>query len=189
MNNPGHALNVGPALTLEDLREGLAFVEMHYQRVFGLSPSPPDHLIIARNTSRIVGAIGVNVWQPDMGLRLARLYQFAPTDAPLPIDLPHTAEFGRWACDEEDVSGPLLHAAVCFALSHQKIYAWCEHTTTVNRACRRFGVVFHEVINARIDPSGIEECHRRFYQYNHTHLYMIELEQARIALETYLKHS
>lgn len=170
-----------------DLAAGLAYLEASYQKAFGLSPSPPDHLLVARRGDRVVGTFGVNCWHPDRGLRLAQLYRFDHARSPLPIDLCKTVEFGKWACDTSDVSALLVHAAICFSLSHQMTHVWCEHTESVNRSSRRFGIVFYEVLDTCLDRSKIEPYHQAFYDKNDAHLYMFELGQAKEALEAFLR--
>lgn len=186
MSPKDEALTIQSPAVAEDLSDGLAFLNAHYQKAFNVLPSPPDHLIVARYGNCIAGTIGVNFWHPGSGLRLAHLYTFDYAHAPLPVDLSRTAEFGKWACETRGVSGHLVHAAICFALSHQKTSVWCEHTAAVNRACKRFGIIFHAVTDATLNPSRIEDYHRKFYEDNDARLYMSDLAQARVALEHYL---
>ena len=186
MNDPEALTILSPAVG-RDLVEGLAFLDASYQKAFSVSPSPPDHLIAARWGERVAGTIGVNFWQPGTGLRLAHLYRFDYADAPLPIDLSKTVEFGKLACETPGISGALIHAAICFALLHGNTHVWCEHTVRVNRACRRFGIIFHEVTTAQLNSSRIEEHHRKFYENNAARLYMFDLAQARKALDEFLR--
>jgi len=171
----------------DDLVEGLAFLDQKYREVFGVSPSPPDHLLVARHGRRVAGTIGVNFSHPVIGLRLANLYQFDHARTPMPMDIDRAVDFGRLVCEMPGASGILIHEAICFSLSYGKMLVLCEHTVQVNRTCRRFGIAFHAIEGAVLDPSRIEEHHRTFYEENDVHLYMFDLAQARDALESYLK--
>ena len=183
---PIKKLDISLLVRPEDILEGLAFLESHYQRAFGVSPSSPDYLLTAREAGDIVGTIGVNFGSADRGLRLARLYIFDHAHAPLPIDFERTVEFGKWVSEVIGVSAALVHAAICFSLSEGKAYAWCEHTAALNRVCQRFGIIFHKVADAQLDRSQIEEHHRKFYENNDVQLYMFDLYQAHKALRKYL---
>lgn len=180
-------IQIHHAVNPSELAAGLAFVDHHYQKAFGVIPSPPDHLLVAQRDSHIVGTIGVNVWHEEMGLRLATVYQFDPSRSPVPIDLPHSVEFGRWACDSSGVACALLHAATCFALEHGARYVLCEHSRAVNRVCQKYGIVFYPITDAIIIREEIEEHHRPFYDSTDAHLYLFRLDKAQIALAAYLE--
>ncbi len=175
-----------PAPASEEYSEGLVFLQSQYEKAFGVIPSPPDHLLVAQQGLEIIGTIGVNVWSAETGLRLARLYRFDHEEATLPIDLPRTIEIARWACEVPGISCGLLFAASCFARKLGYRYVWCEHSLSVNRICRRFGIIFHSVPDAALNWDVIEPHHRAFYERIDSHLFMFELEQAERAMKAYL---
>jgi hypothetical protein len=170
----------------KELREGLAFVRTHYLKAFGVSPSSPDHLLVARMEARVIGTIGINVWSKQNGLRLATLYQFDPRCMMIPFDLRYTVEFARWACESSGVACALLHAATRFSLNRGARSVLCEHSPSVNRVCRKYGIVFYPIKDACLKWDAIEDHHRGFYDSTHAALYVFELEQAQAALKEYL---
>ncbi|CAN5741471.1 hypothetical protein BH11PAT2_BH11PAT2_00690 [soil metagenome] len=180
-------LRVEQAISPEELAAGLAFVNEQYNKAFGVIPSAPDHLLVAYHASRIVGTIGINVWNEETGLRLAKLYSFDHVNFTIPIDLPRSVEFARWACESSGVACTLLHAATCFALKLNKRYVWCEHSLAVNRICRKYGIVFHPITDATLNINAIEKYHQAFYDSTDARLFLFSLEQARPALAAYVE--
>lgn len=187
MNTRHNSLQIRYASNSRELRNGLAFVSKHYEKAFGVVPSPPDHLLVAYRGESVVGTIGINVWHEEKGLRLASLYQFEYTAIDFPIDLPRTVEFARWACESSGVACALLHAATCFSLTLEKRYVWCEHSPAVNRVCQKYGIVFCPVTNASRDSTRIENYHQAFYDSIDARLYLFRLKQAKPALKRYLE--
>ncbi len=187
MNIVKQRFEIRHAIDSTDRAEGLVYINEQYQKAFGVSPSPPDHLLIAWNDSRIVGTIGINEWNESTGLRLAKLYSFDHHLCPFPIDLLRSVEFARWTSQSGGVACTLLHAATEFSLARGKKYVWCEHSPAVNRICRIYGIAFFSITDAILNQEAIEDHHRAFYDSTDVHLHVFILEQAHASLTAYLE--
>lgn len=169
-----------------DRDEGLTFLNDHYFKVFGVYPSPPDHLCMVRERGTVVGTLGINVPHQDSPLRLARLYQLDSGNPDIP-ELSTCVEFGKWTCTQPGVTPDLAHAALKLILRFGMKTVLCEHTKAVNRTCRRLGIVFRKITTARLDYSMIEAYHKAFYDSNDAELYAFDAAQAFSAIDSYRK--
>ncbi|MEO6536391.1 MAG: hypothetical protein ABIT47_01755 [Candidatus Paceibacterota bacterium] len=175
-----------PAITSEELTIGLKFVSDQYLRVFGVLPSPPDHLLIAWDGGKIVGTIGINVCSPHSNLRLQNLYKFDNNQKVFPFDPSLSVEFTRWASETNGVASQLLYAATCFSINLGKKFVWCEHGRIVNRVCRKYGINFYDTSSVQRDDSKIEPYYLAFYQKADPRFFMFNLDLSKSGLEQYL---
>ncbi|MES2225841.1 MAG: hypothetical protein V4480_03460 [Patescibacteria group bacterium] len=187
MTIPGSRISIRRAGNPEDLSCGLAFLTDQYRKAFDVSPSPPDHLLVAWQDGVVVGTIGVNVRKAEGGLRLARLYRFERASAPLPVEFDRTAEIAKWAAETGGISCALLSAAIRFSILLGKEHGWCEHNPGVGRIFRRFGVMLFPVPGAKRDDALVETYHRPYYERNQVGLSMFSLRDAREVLDEYLR--
>jgi hypothetical protein len=166
-------------------REGLTYLESQYANVLRVTLPPPEYLCIAYRNGVVCGTLGIMTGTPSKPLRLFQAYQTTEREFPFRIPLEKSVEFGRWTSESSWISAQLIHAAILHSLQIDMSYVWCEHTPSVHRVARRFGIVFY-LLSKDVNTSMIEEPYAAYYASNNPALYVFELTQAKEALHAHI---
>lgn len=162
-----------------------SFIKEQYARRMHLVPPLPEMIFAAFLGDIVIGTVAIEFSTSDpVSLPFEQIFPFDISLLSLPWSPKQSVQFSRWAVLAPDTSGPVVYAAVRYALDHGKRYGWCELKPGAIKRLLDMGVTLYEVQTGPINVHNVHESVITYYtEPPYPKLYQLDLVQMAHALE------